>query len=553
MFGGGFMKRNCFVAFALVISMALSLCACGANADSPTTGPGLPSSTPSSIAAEPLPSGKDVVDSDLLHYGLYVQNGQLFYASFGDEIFSIQIDNNLMKGDIILWTRRNTAFNIFLSADGRYMIYPQGNGYESENGLIYQPTYYYIDLTNMEAEPIFVGDGIFYSINESFDIFTQLSEGELYQYDLTGYTPIATDVSSLLEISNDGNCIYYVTYEDKALYRWTAEEGADLIATGVNWFKTAENFNTVFYTRDNTLYVKELGQEEQMLITKTTGGAVTIYEDGTAYFYNTESDGIFVLDLELIQGDCIKNLYYYDGQQTHLLSDAVTKVGDWAEDTQAIIYQTAESSYIAEENRIGLLPQDGYSLSSDGTSGYHTVIHTEPDRKTDLYRVIYEGTQLVEEKLLVENANNLSILKLVGDSIIYLQDIEGSVIEWSDKYDNHYNTCQGTMYLNDQHIDNNVHSSSVEIDEQNRNGLIYYLKDWDLETLHATLCVYDGEKSKNIMDNVYKIVLTPGGELMFLRNYDLTTYTGELWVYRYGACIKLADNVSQILTATDLS
>lgn len=539
------MKRNRLMAFALAITMALSLCACWADTD-------LQSNDPTS-ATRPA-----VTNPNALHYGLYVQDGKLFYVNFVDEISILQIGDELLKGDIVRWTWSEYTSRIYLSADGKYMVYPQGDGTDPSTHTDYVPDYYYIDLTNPDQEPIFVGTGIIRGINQDFNIFTQIQipGNQMYQYDLNGDTQIATDVvfSYGLNISDDGKCIYYISYEDYALYRWTAEEGSTQIATDVTWCETAEDFATIFYIREDTLYVQKQGQQAQMLGSLASDNAIQVYQDGTAHFYTTDDRGDYSdVGFEFLWGDSIKTLHYYDGQKTHIVSDAVTRKDlSLIDDTAVIFYKTATGSQIAIKDTIIPLP-DGYSVfSCDGKYAF-VGVRNDATQKASIYRLTIQGTEIVEEELLIEELSSNYTMEILGSSLIALQDIAVEDLQYNEKYNIHYSTEAGSLYLNTQYIDDNVKRYTVIGDEQNRNGILYYLKDWDPETFYGTLRVYDGEKAETVMDNVYEMVLTPGGELMFLRNYDLTTYTGELWVYRDGACCKLADNVSQILTATDLS
>lgn len=587
------MKRNRLMAFALALMMALSLCACWADT-------GLQSTDPTATTRPAI------TDPNALHYGLYIQNGQLFYANFVDETSILQIGNETITGDLIWWTHVGYEVDVYLSRDGRYMLYRQG--YQSDEGA----SMYYIDLTAPEQPPIHIEHG--YNIkyaNEEFNDFIYVS-GNLYRHDLTTLTTLATDLDTYygFQISEDGNDILYVTEQDRSLYLIKDSGEPELITTGVTWCDASEDFNTVFYIRDNILYVKKQGQEEQKIASCVKSWSLYVNKDGTAYCFAEDQEKINILDI--LEGETKADkekysdtfidspyfsLYYFDGNQTHLVCDSALQryPQDKAESTAALTYIATESAeppgyamssfnaeflydaaytvecyikdyieantsfYLAvQENAVRMVEnkQDGYlgSISDDGKYLYQCVYTDESMRSVDRYRLTMQGTQIVEKELVAEDMDRDSFLVTAGDSVIYLRDMQSNILEWSDKFGNYFSASYGSLYIDDQHIDDNVryYYYGVKVDEQNRNGLIYYLKDWDPDTLLGTLKVYDGEKAETIMDNVYEMVLTPGGELMFLRNYDYLNCVGELWVYRNGTCEKLADNVNQIVTAQEL-
>ena len=569
--------------YLLATATAVSLAACRTEAD--------PADTRSTT--EPTSAN---ISTDPLHYGLYIQNGQLFYADFTDEIRPIQIGDNLIDGDPSYWYNYGYVTYVYLSPDGRYIIYPQGQ--QSAAGT----AQYLLDLTDPEQTPLLLCSGYIESISRDFDRITFIASGNLYQHDLTEATLLASDISTFegLQISDDGRSVLYVTQQDRSLYLIQDGKEPEQIATDVTWFEAAEDFETVFYIRDKTLYVKQQGRKPQMIAAGAYAWSVIVYENGTAYCFAEDQEDIYLLDhfeggkteytefySDLYIDSPYKTLYYFDGSRTHLICDAALQnyCQDHAEDTAAVTYIAAEKAelpiwpmsepdcylyliedhvnantgfYLAVEDEAVRLVDDqieGFlgSISDDGKYLYLGLYSNDARDAADRYRLTLQGTQVTETELVAEDAATYSLFEAAGDSIVYLRDLTRSGIQWSEEFDDYYSIDSGSLYIDFTYVDDNVEEYTLLVDEENRNGLIYYLKDWSPETFGGTLRVYDGTQAATLMDNVHEMALCPGGELLFLRNYDYTVYAGELWVYRNGTCEKIANDVNQIVSAQKLS
>ena len=539
------MKRNRLFTSILIFSIAFSLCACLTDPDS------LPSDPSTQTPSEPTHTHPAVTDPSALHYGLYIQDGQLFYADLSGEITSFQLGNKLLDEDPYYWLRMGYLTDVYVSPDGEYIVYPQNQSSD------YAETLYFLDLTNPEAAPILIGTGRCQSVSVSFDQITYLTgaigSGDLYQSDLTSSTLIDSGVAQLYSynISKDGKSFLYNTADLNSLYLKKDGKEPELITRSISWFQGAENFNTVFYIRGEVIFVKKQGQEERAIASGVMSTSVKIYEDGTAYCVSGELNGIFSLNFQ-IDPNVIKTLYYYDGQQVHVISNEVTIIGDWARDSAVIAYETASGSYIAAKDTVGQLPQGSYRFSDDGKYAYLFVKHSDGTSRKDLYRLTLDGAQVIQTEFVTDQvADATENPTKDGKYFLFKDVVDDGLIKYSEKFQEYYSNDKGTLYMNNTFVDDNVRTVDLDTMRLYQDGKLYYLKDWNPETFHGTLRVFDGEEAVTVMDNVYDMILNPGGDLLFLRNYDSSAYAGELWVYRNGVCEKIADNVNQLIRAID--
>lgn len=234
------------------------------------------------------------------NYALYIKEGALFYSDLKANSKPLEITSELAGDSFSEDDLYDIGSNferygyVRVSSSGKYIFYPENierNYYES---TVYD--LYYRDITNAKAEPKKIDSDIdFYIISENDAIITYVKDsGDLFQYNMKNDSKekVEEDVEDA-DVSKDGNKIIYSLYD--GIYLYTNGESEKLAGEGYELEHISEDFNTIYYTRENTLYKHVIGKD-RVEIASDVDYVIEYYEDGKIYYYKTESEEVSVSD-----------------------------------------------------------------------------------------------------------------------------------------------------------------------------------------------------------------------------------------------------------------
>ena len=74
--------------------------------------------------------------------------------------------------------------------------------------------------------------------------------------------------------------------------------------------------------------------------------------------------------------------------------------------------------------------------------------------------------------------------------------------------------------------------------------------DTDPEKYRGTLNYWKNGKKKVISDDVYQYIMTPEGEVTYLKDYNTEKYRGDLFLFAGKKSVKIDEDVAYIFTVT---
>lgn len=148
-------------------------------------------------------------------------------------------------------------YNIHMSKDGKYIIYP-------DNFTDYSYyTLYYSNIKDKNAEKVKIDSDInYYALNDDKTnvFYVKGSNGNLYKHDLKDKTKIGSEISNF-HINSDGTKIVYVNYDGEI---YIQNEGADKEKIDSNSYivNVSDDLSKIYYMKENTLYRKDEGKDK---------------------------------------------------------------------------------------------------------------------------------------------------------------------------------------------------------------------------------------------------------------------------------------------------
>ncbi len=153
-----------------------------------------------------------------------------------------------------------------------------------------------------------------------------------------------------------------------------------------------------------------------------------------------------------------------------------------------------------------------FVMNEERNTGY--LLLTTVDGES---RSLFETDYVKEDgslELIAEEVNNIELVNANG--IYYITDVDA-------------NSNEGTLYLNDERVDDDVRINSVKETYEDK---IFYMTDMDKDYYVGTLNRADKTDSERILDDVAEYEANENGEIALLVDYNYKKYRGDLKLYK---------------------
>ncbi len=545
-----------------------------------------------------LASG-DLIDDSDLYYGSYGIGYSIDFSEDGKRMFFPDRIEDFYAGEITLYyrdinKREKEAVKIdseirsyAINEKGTEIVYIKGS-----DGILY-----FSDLENKEK----IASGV-----ESFTCTDDLKkiaylndEGNYYiWYSGEEAVKLASDVEDIVNISEDLSTVYYI--KDENLYKQVeGNDDKEKIASDVSNVVCVYDSGEVYYTKAE--YV-ERKLSDYVYDDKAADDAAFVMPEYPSYPYSWNYDTDAEYEAAYAQYEADYNayllaydeylliedrnylreslseytiestnyeLYYFDGNESQLISDALSSETELvcASDASVIIapiynktdvakVKLSEVSYSYEVHdliertlysfsekcvvsgaAISVIEQneaESFKISSDGTEIYFLDDVSE-EGVGDLYKVTVKDGQAGTPEMYDSDVSDERIFFITDGKLLYFKDIDSE----DDK---------GEMYINNENIDYDVYVWNVYY----QNDAVMYYTDWNFEKSYGTLKMFKKGTPEKISDDVHDFKATDDGDIVYLYDYSTNHYTGSLYKYNNGKPEKISDDVVAIIPNYDM-
>lgn len=474
------------------------------------------------------------IDSEVTEYEINNDGTQVIYLKEEGGLYSHNIeDKEKIASEVTEFYVANDCKKIgFLKSNGGYYIYNEGE----ENEKIASDVEYIRHI----SEDLSV---VYYEKEEG--LYRQV-EGE------DDVTKISSDVYNVEKIYDSGE-IYYVK-EDVAeikLSDYVVDDIADADAAMTE--PEYPDYPSWWDYDTDEAYDAAMEQYE---------AAYDAYEVAyEAYESKLERDALRATLQESTFEKSVYTLYYFDGEDSVVLTDALTDYYlPCAQDSPAIAYgeynqvettkvklseissayevedlvraamYSSAERYVAVGEKTSVLEQTDaqqVKFSADGKALYF-LDDVSDEGRGDLYKAVIADAAVQKPELLDDDVDNAGVYDS-KNTIAYFKNYDG------EKY-------RGDLWINGKEVDYDVYAYNILI----QDDTVYYYSDWNNEKEYGTLKMYANEETTKIADDVYSWNLNEGN-ILYLYDYSWNSYSGTLYIYKNGNSEKISDDVTCII------
>ena len=330
---------------------------------------------------------------------------------------------------------------------------------------------------------------------------------------------------------------------DGVLYQSNSQK-TELVEGGIRTYYFSPNNKAIWYELENSdvEYIRVVGQEKvEVNYESDYGNPLAFYDTGEAYFL-----GKTYYDNQNYW--CRTTIYYFDGKELKVLTDRApagevsaqpkTKV---SENAPVIIFEQYKSidSYEIDEFVIAF----GDKVQNlDLSDAAQYIIHEQGKKIwyvkrandiTSVYEIDINADGFGQEKLIDSNIASVysdwingfySFIQSYGDDVIYFKN---SITLYEPDFNNpnvRYVVVESAdMYISGKLVDTDVYSDSV----WNRNGVLFYYTDYDVDKWAGVLNVYTNGNVKTLAIGVKDYTILDNGKV------EITNLNGEVSVINY--------------------
>ena len=517
-------------------------------------------------------------------YGLYLKDDELVYADCSNgettEITSRLLDGEAFGDYEFAKLASKVAYRTQLSEDGKHIFYPDKLGYSSGSY-----TLYYRDIDEPKEEPVKIDSEVYqYTINKKGTqvVYIKGSEQNLYLHDLNDKEKIASDVNTYY-VSEDGKRIGYLTEEGDYYLWYSSDEKVKMASDISRVVYVSQDLSEVYFIKDESLYKKSEKSEDRVKIASDVSSVEAVYDSGEVYYTKTEieekkledylyddikgSDDWSEAERREIYNELknqtfemkVRMLYYYDGTESRLVTDALLDSDfDTAKEKAVITFKAYDSSNVNKVNlsdaaytyNVQRLVEDALYESQERYIVTKDVKRQMPQTDAKNIRFTPDGSELyyiddIEEmcgdlyKVYTENGSRTRLDSDVSTVSTFLTPDKQLVYYKDVDYDN----LQADLYIGGVQVDSDVLLFKSAFYED----VFLYYTEWNGEKNYGTLRMYqDGSKSR-LAEEVHDFAITSAGDVLYLYDYSENHYTGELYLCHNGKAKKLDEDVAALL------
>lgn len=523
------------------------------------------------------------------NHTLYVKGSEMSFIEAASEkpvklTEKLVYENSMDQFDLEYMSNHYYSKLIKKTKSGDRIYYPSSIIRLSNYTLTYR------DLDEKDGEIVEVAKGVSdYKISEDGEMVVYVSEGTLYLYNGKEARALAKGVTQF-DISKDGKKIIYVDSE-RAVCLEQSGKTKKIVKTIASLDYISEDFSEIYYTKDATLYRKELGKDAKKMASKVVS-VLKIYESGEVYYLKENATKILAKDYvdfdvkeekEDIKKDLEKNeidthtyeLFYYDGKSAKSVAKNVQQENlKMAEERPVVVYKSCDLSgmekvklseidsvWAVEENIVNYVEQSSaYSvavgknartikeknvenviLAEDGNTVYYVADVAEDkvgayDATGKLYKMSVSGSKAGAGKKYATDVFAKNIDFVGAEGVLYYKNV--SEVEY---------TMQGELYVNKKLADENVKLGSAVCYGDVDDKTVYFFTDWKYQASMGTLKKVKGSKVTELRKAAHAFYSMKKGELLFIGDYDVETYAGNLYRHVRGKAHKIDKDVIAIM------
>lgn len=535
----------------------------------------------------------DVEQSELVQ-NAYIYAGYIQMSSDGKLLFYFDKLNEDSEGFSLFYRQANkpekdpvkidsdiTHYSI--SESGKTVTYMKG-----EDGTLYQH-----NLTDKEK----IGSDVSgYGVSADGKKLGWLNkDGDLYlKYAGKEKEKLESGINWVKYVNKDMDTIYYM--KDDSLYRMVEGKEREKIATDVSKIINVYDSGEIYYTRSDSTekyfidYVEDDMKDSDAFMTEPEppeyplyrnyntyeeyNTAITQYytdyevykQEQTAYYEKQKRDELRKKLAEATMSQLTETLYYFDGKEEIMLSDAFVHREAAAEETPVIVFSLLEQeeikklklSEIASINDVrDIVEEAGDSLYEKYIAVKDSITEIEQNEAFRLNISPDGKTVYFMDNVSEESYGELYRMKISKDKPqkpeLYDSDVYAHYGYCLDndtyRYYKDVRDGKGDLYINRERIDYDVKIYSDVCQEE--AGIVVYLTDWNDEKEYGTLKIFKNGKAVKAADDVHYYSVTSTGEIFYLCNYNLKYYRGELFLYKNSKIKKIDDDVMAFIVVGD--
>lgn len=263
------------------------------------------------------------------------------------------------------------------------------------------------------------------------------------------------------------------------------------------------------------------------------------------------------------------SLYYYDGSDSVLVSDALAGSSDCTSASESAVMVAP----LLDQNEISKVRLSDISSASEVESKVRSALASS----SEYYIVIGSGLSSFDQ----EDVYSFRIAS-DGSAIYYLDDMDDD-IEYGELYQiaiskgsaaspsvydsdvsTHYTLLsdgsiyyfkdinshnEGELFFNKSSVALDVYYNRISYDKDIKT--LFYYTDYNDERRDGTLNLYDGKNSTKVSDDVRNFLVVKGNNLLFLYDFSDRRYTGTLNLFNGKKTTKIDEDVSGIIRVYD--
>ena len=424
----------------------------------------------------------------------YFRDGELFLSDFsagaGDQVSEDFKEKNVLFSNYKDYVR--------MSNDGKKIFYV-----DNFDGSSYK--LYYKNTSDLNKAYKISSGIIIYDISDDGSIVTYTkNNGSLHQHNLSEQSD-AIDVNVInYLVSDDGNTIVYQKRgegDNSHLYdvyvSKNGKQGEKILSSVSSVKHVSEDFTTLYYISDNTLYRVNIGKTPKKLA-ENIRDVIAIYETGEMYFTKANESGE-------------ASLYYFNGKKA---SDPIFNNFYRTESasTEKPVLAVYDSNNIERPFNI-VIKDKSYIIDYDVSS------ITMNDAGTEIYFTAGFDVNTKLSKLYTAKIDNgLTKVKKVSDGVTYGKHLSGEKFIYVKDYDTA--SMVGTICVDGEEVAKNVNFNTMKYNKA--DGSILYFSD--VIEGSAKLYRYKNGKSQLIHESVFmnSLNVAEDGHYVFIADYYKT-------------------------------
>lgn len=505
-------------------------------------------------------------------FAAYVKDGELFYSDFGKD-GAIEISNGFYDEEPDDYSNLDGLFMGFhiQKAGDRLFYADKWDEYEESYTL------YYRDMNKKKAEPVKVDSDVhFFDVNDDGTalIYAKSEDNVLYYSDLEDKTKIESDIGGARVCSEFEHVVYL--NEDMDIVSYDIKTGErEKLARGVDEVEAWRDNNTVFYLKDEALYVVSPGTE-RVKIAEDVENVVQTYETGEVYYTVAEEIELPMMtyfDDDLAESDknlpatdsdrqlrdvyreylneetfshTERELYYYNGSESILVCEDMNGIfaEDEASDAPVLVVET-----FANPEKVATMSE----LFEDSEAAFEKLYDATDD---NFARHIVVGSSI--SKIDLTDVGRFAVMD-DGSGVYVIADVEefekedpAPAEEGSHVYESELKEGEGTLYY--YSIEKGVVGEPVEIDDDvdtrsirawNNFGIAYF-KNINKDGDHGDLYINGEEISYDVYtgDIIYDEDMDT---MVFFTDWDEDDEAGNGFLYENGKCIEIGDDIHDVM------